>query len=222
MEQGHSVSHELKARIEESLAGAKVLVHVEPSECIELLPENDKDICCMRDELIKDMRVSEVKGLRGIRYRGDLRVEAELLLDPKVSLAESSALTLELTDRLKTCFHHVHEIVLSIRPGDGWQKAIHDDDRERIIKLVGEHQDSFAGIHKLDVASSGNIHRIHLALGVPYSLPVYEANLVARHIESDIKKLFPESVDVDIHIEPCNENCVSCGVACKSKKLRTR
>ena len=217
LEQGHGVSHELKARIEGSLAGAKVLVHVEPSNCIELLPENDKEINCMRDEIIKDMRVRDVHGLKGLRYRGDLRVEAELLLDPGVSLAESSALTMELTEHLKTCFPEVKEIALSIRPGKGWQEAIHEDDRERIIRLVGEHQSSFAGIHKLEVSSSGIIHRIHLALGVPPSLPVYEANLIARHIEADIRMLFPEGVDVDIHIEPCNENCVSCNVACNSK-----
>jgi cation diffusion facilitator family transporter len=217
LEQGHSVSHELKARIEQSLAGAKVLVHVEPSECIELLPENDKNIECVRDELIQDIRVRDIKGLKGIRYRSDLRVEAELLLDPKVSLAESSALTLELTERLKNRFPQIKDIVLSIRPGDGWQKAIHEDDRERIINLVGEHQSSFAGIHKLEVASSGITHRIHLALGVPYLLPVYEANQVARHIENDIKMLFPEGADIDIHIEPCNEDCLSCKVACKSK-----
>jgi cation diffusion facilitator family transporter len=219
LEQGHSVSHALKARIEESLPGAKVLIHVEPSDCIELLPENDNNIDCMRDEIIKDMRVSDVKGLKGIRYRGDLRVEAELLLDPRVSLAESNALSLDLTERLKTCFPQVKELVLSIKPGDGWQEAIHDDDRVRIINLVDEHQSSFAGIHKLDVASSGIIHRIHLALGVPPSLPVYEANQVARHIETDIKLLFPEGVAVDIHIEPCNENCVSCNVECKSKTI---
>jgi cation diffusion facilitator family transporter len=217
LEQGHSVSHELKARIEERLPGAKVLVHVEPSECIDLLAESDKDIRCIRDELIKDIRVRDIKGLKGIRYRDELRVEAELLLDPGVSLAESSALSLELTERLKTCFPYVKEIILSIRPGDGWQTAIHDDDRERIVNLVGEHQDSLAGIHHLVIASSGNMHRIHLALGVSPSLPVYEANLIARHIEADIKILFPAGADIDIHTEPCKENCVECQVACNTK-----
>jgi cation diffusion facilitator family transporter len=219
LEQGHSVSHELKARIEENLAGAKVLVHVEPSECINLLPETDENISCVRDELIKDIRVREIKGLKGIRYRGDLRVEAELLLDPGVSLAESSALSLELTEGIKTCFPQIKEIVLSIRPGDGWQNAIHDDDKKLIIDLMGEHQSSLAGIHKLDVTSTGSIHRIHLALGVPRSLPVYDANLIARHIETDIRRLFPEGADIDIHTEPCNENCVSCHVTCKSKNI---
>jgi cation diffusion facilitator family transporter len=217
LEQGHSVSHELKARIEESLPGAKVLVHVEPSECIEILPESDKDINQIRGELIKDLKVREVRDLKGLRYKGELRVEAELLLDPDVSLAESSALAMRLAEHLKSLFPQVKETALNIKPGDGWQNAIYEDDRERITNLVGEHQGSFAGIHKLDVASSGITHRINLALGVPHSLPVSEASQVARHIESDIKMLFPEGADIDIHIEPCNENCVSCNLSCKSK-----
>jgi cation diffusion facilitator family transporter len=217
LEQGHGVSHELKASIEKNLAGAKVLVHVEPSDCIELLSENNKDIECMRDELIKDERVREIKSLKGTRYRGELRVEAGLLLDPKLSLAESSALSLELTNRLKACFPFVKEIILSISPGEGWQSAIHDDDRERIINLLGEHSRMLAGIHKLSVTSSGNFHRVHLALGVPRSLPVYEASMVSRHIEEDVRQLFPEGVEADIHIEPCDGNCESCNMECKSR-----
>jgi len=217
LEAGHSISHELKAGIERSLPGAKVLVHVEPSSCIESLPENSEELISIRNELIADIRVIEVKRVKGLKYRDDLRIEAELLLDPKVSLAESSALSMEINEHIKGLFPHVKEIDLSIRPGDSWQDAIHEDDRERIINLVGEHQSSFAGIHKLDVSSSGITHRIRLVLGVPHSLPVYEANQIARHIENDIRLLFPEGVDIDIHIEPCNKNCELCAVACKLK-----
>jgi cation diffusion facilitator family transporter len=217
LEQGHEISHELKTGIEKNIAGAKVLVHVEPSEYIEFLPGNSKEIKCIEDELLKDDRVININKLKAARYRGNLRVEAEIALDPKLSLAESSALTLELTTRLKTCVSAAKEIILSISPGEGWQSAIHDDDRERIVNLVGEHSSMLAGIHKLHITSSGNFHRIHLALGAPHSLPVYEANIIAGHIETDIRTLFPEGAEVDIHIEPCNGDCESCNVECKSK-----
>jgi cation diffusion facilitator family transporter len=217
LEQGHSASHELKAGIEKHVAGAKVLVHVEPSECIEFLPGDDREIKCIEDELLRDERVIKINDLKVARYRGDLRVEAGIALDPKLSLAESSALTLELTTRLKSCVPAAKEIILSISPGEGWQSAIHEDDRDRIINLVGEHRSMLAGIHKLSITSSGNFHRIHLALGAPRLLPVYEANTIAGHIESDIRQLFPEGAEVDIHIEPCNGNCESCDVKCDSK-----
>jgi cation diffusion facilitator family transporter len=213
LEQCHDISHELKGEIEKSVAGAKVLVHVEPSSHIEVLPENEADVRRLREELKKDQRVSEIKDIRVVRYRKELRLEAELILDPRYTLAESQVLTMDLTRHLEACFPQVKETVLSLRPGDGWQDAIHEDDMERIKDLVGEHQSSLTGIHGLEVTSSGGIHRIRLAFGVPPDLPVSEADGIARHIENDIKALFSEGADIDIHVEPCREDCRLCNAA---------
>jgi cation diffusion facilitator family transporter len=218
LEQGHNLSHSLTAQIEEALPGAKVLVHLEPSITIETIPEEDEQVKCMRDELLKDQRVCEVRDLRVTRYRGDLRIEADLSLDPKVSLAESQAVASHLKMRLESCFPEVKETALSFHPGDGWQKAFHDDDMGRIRSLVGEHESRFAGIHELEVVSSGGFHRIRLALGMPPALSVSEAHAVAKHLEGDIRELFPEGAEIDLHIEPCNEACESCHAVCPVKK----
>jgi cation diffusion facilitator family transporter len=217
LEQCHDISHELKGEIEKSVAGAKVLVHVEPSSHIEVLPENEADVRSLREELKKDQRVSEIKDVKVVRYRKELRLEAELILDPKCTLAESQVLTTDLTKSLEACFPRLKETVLSLKPGDGWQDAIHEDDMERIKDLVGEHQSSLTGIHGLEVTSSGGIHRIRLAFGVPLDLPVSEADGIARHIENDIKALFSEGADIDIHVEPCREDCRLCNAVCAFK-----
>jgi cation diffusion facilitator family transporter len=217
LEQGHGISHELKDEIERSVAGSKVLVHLEPSNRIKILHEKHPDVRRLREELKKDQRVSEIKDIRVISYRKDLRLEAELILDPKCTLAESQVLTTDLTKRLEARFPRVKETMLSLRPGDGWQDAIHEDDMKRIRELVGEHQTSLTGIHGLEVISSGGIHRIRLAFGVPPALPVSEADVIARHIERDIKALFSEGADVDIHVEPCREDCHLCNAVCAFK-----
>ena len=218
LEQGHDLSHTLTTQIEAALPGAKVLVHLEPSNIIETLPEEDEQIRCMREELLKDQRVCEVRNLRATRYRGDMRIEADLSLDPKVSLAESHAIASYLKTRLESCFPEVKETSLSFHPGNGWQRAFHDDDMGRIKSLVGEHESRFAGIHELEVVSSGGFHRIRLALGMPPALPVSEAHAVAKHLEGDIRELFPEGAEIDLHIEPCNEACESCHAICPVKK----
>ena len=218
LEQGHDLSHTLTSQIEQALPGAKVLAHLEPSSTIETIPEGDEQIQCMRDELLKDQRVCEVRNLRATRYRGDMRIEADLSLDPKVSLAESHAVTSDLQRRLESCFPEVKETALSLHPGDGWQKAFHDDDMGQIRSLVGEHESHFASIHELEVVSSEGFHRIRLSLGMPPSLPVSQAHAVAKHIESDIRGLFPEGAEIDLHIEPCNEACESCHAICPVKK----
>jgi divalent metal cation (Fe/Co/Zn/Cd) transporter len=218
LEQGHDLSHRLTARIEEALPGAKVLVHLEPSITIETVPEEDEQVRCMREEILKDQRVCEVRNLCATRYRGDMRIEADLSLDPKVSLAESHAVASDLKRRLESCFPEVKETALSFHPGDGWQKAFHDDDMERIRSLVGEHESRFAGIHELEIVSSGGFHRVRLSLGMPPALPVSEAHAVAKHLEGDIRELFPEGAEIDLHIEPCNEVCESCHAVCPVKK----
>jgi cation diffusion facilitator family transporter len=220
LEEGHHVSHELKSKIEETVPGAKVLVHLEPSKAIIMLPDSDEQIKCMRDELLKDSRVYEVCDLKAVRYRGDLRIEADLRLDPKVTLAESRVVASDLKTHLESCFPEVRETILSMHPGDGWQAAFHEDDLERIRKLVGEHQARYASIHGLQVASSGGVHRIHLTLGVPPALPVTEAHAVGRHLEEDIRRLFPEGAEIDLHTEPCNRACESCRALCPERKAK--
>lgn len=218
LEQGHDISHSLTSKIEETVPGAKVLVHLEPASTIETIPDADEQIKCMREELLKDKRVCEVRDLRATRYRGDMRIEADLSLDPKVSIAESHAVASELKTRLESCFPEVKETSLSFHPGDGWQEAFHDDDMGRIRSLVGEHESRFAGIHELEVVSSGGFHRIHLSLGMPPALPVSDAHAVAKHIEGDIRELFPEGAEIDLHIEPCSEACESCHAICPVKQ----
>jgi cation diffusion facilitator family transporter len=220
LEQGHEISHRLKAEIEEAVTGAKVLVHVEPSNLIVALPEDDRYIVCMREELLKDQRVREIKNLKVLRYRNDLRIEAELVLDPGVTLAESRILTDDLTKNLTSCFPEVKETVLSLKPDKGWKEVIHEDDKDRIRMLIGEHQGAFASIHELEVISSGGIHRVRLALGVPPALPVSEAHSIALHIKADVKELFPEGADIDVHIEPCNENCKECSAICNVRVIK--
>jgi cation diffusion facilitator family transporter len=218
LEKGHALSHALKSRIEESIPGGHVLVHLEPARSIQTLTVEDEQVRCMKEELLKDRRVREILNLKAQSYRGDVRVEAEVCLDPDVTLAESRVLSDELRVRLESCFPEIQETVISLHPANGWQNAIHKDDMERIRSIVGEQQSRFAGIHELEVTSSGGIHRIRLALGVPYALPVVEAHDVGRNLESQIRRLFPEGAEIDLHLEPCNEECGACRAVCPVRK----
>lgn len=218
LERGHELSHVLKSRIEQSVPGANVLVHLEPARSIQVLQDTDEQVRCMREELLKDTRVREIRGLKAQSYRGDLRVEADVSLDPEVTIAESRLVTDELRARLESCFPEIRETVISLHPAGGWHGAIHKDDMERIRAIVGEPQSRFAGIHELEVVSSGGVHRIRIALGVPHALPIAEAHAVGHRLESQIRGLFPEGAEVDVHLEPCNEDCRLCNAACQVRK----
>lgn len=219
LEEGHSLSHDLKARIEEEIAGANALIHVEPSSSISMLSENDARVKCIRDEVLKDHRVVEICALAVSEYQGELRARIEVQVAPSVTLAESHALIEDLRSKLRTCTSNLHDIEFLINPAGGWQSAIHEDDKKKITELLGEHEGGFAGIHSLQVSSWGGVHYVHLTLAVPPALPVSVAHQIAKHLEEDIKKLFSDEARIDIHIEPCGRDCKSCKAMCPEKSF---
>ena len=218
LERGHGLSHELKARLQEMLPYASALIHVEPSCRIERVPDSDETMKRLRDLTLQDSRVCEVKSLSAERYRGELRVEADLGIEPEVTLAESHQLVHDLEGRLKSHFPELGEVVFGLHPAQGWQEAIHEEEKARIRELVGERESRLAGIHELEISSSGSGHRVKLSLGAPPSLPVAEAHRIARRLEQEVKKLFPQGAETDIHIEPCHENCDWCKATFPVKK----
>jgi cation diffusion facilitator family transporter len=217
LERGHAVSHELKSRIEETVPGARVLVHVEPTAQARELGPKEARYTCIKEELLRDPRVCQVRDLVVTEYREELRVEAKLGIVSRVTLSESRACTQELETRVRRCVPQVKELELSIFPADGWRDAIHEDDMDRIRELVGEHESVFAGIHELKVSSTAGRHRVRLRLAVPRLLPVADGHDIGLHIKDDITRLFPDDVEVDVIIEPCAQTCESCRAACPER-----
>lgn len=219
LEDGHNLSHGLKAKIEQEVEGASALIHVEPSSRITTLPESDTRIKCIRDEVLKDNRVVEICGLSVSEYEKELCVKMELLVAPSVTIAESRELIEGIKARLSACPLNIHDIEFIINPAGGWQSAIHEDDKKKITELLGEHESGFAGIHSLQVSSWGGVHYVHLTLAVPPALPVSVAHQIAKHLEEDIKKLFSGEARIDIHIEPCGRDCKACKAMCPEKSF---
>ncbi|MFH0944331.1 MAG: cation-efflux pump [Planctomycetota bacterium] len=217
LDQGHGISHAIKAGIEENLPGARVLIHVEPSKIARSLAKDDERYRRIESELVADRSVTGICGLEVIEYREELRVETELTLDPKLSFAESSALSDRLGSRIAACLAEVKETVIKLRPGDGWQDAIHDDDQKRIHELLGEHEGAFAGVHQIKVSSAGGRHFVQIRLGVPGLLPVEDAHKIGEHLRDDIESLFADKAEIDLHIEPCDRNCESCKADCPER-----
>ncbi len=217
LERGHAMSHELKARIEQTVAGATALIHVEPSRQAEELAETDERYQCMRDELSADERVCAVRALCATNYRGELRVVAELGIAPEVTLTESHSLTEDLRARMRSCFPEIGDLVVSIFPDDGWRGDIAEPDQTRIRELLGEHESLFASVQELKVSSSGGRRRVQIRVAVPRLLPVADAHEIAVHVEDDVRELFPDDAEVDVRIEPCEQECDACSADCPEK-----
>jgi cation diffusion facilitator family transporter len=206
LEQGHALSHVLKARIEEKFPGAKVLIHVEPSAQIERLPCDDETYRSIHAALLADPGGGAmVQELSAKLYQGEMRVEAELIVAQELTLSESRAFADDLRRKVHGCQPAVREFILSLNPGGGWREAIHVDDQARINELLGKHGGMFTRIHELRVTSSGDYHRVDIRLGVPRKLPLTEAHAISLHLKADIAAIFPDQAVIDVHLEPCLE-----------------
>ncbi len=75
-----------------------------------------------------------------------------------------------------------------------------NEDRERIISIVGEHSEVF-NMHDLRTRRSGQDVFIQLHLELDGSLSLKEAHRIAEEVESQIKKAFPNS-EILIHEDP--------------------
>jgi cation diffusion facilitator family transporter len=93
------------------------------------------------------------------------------------------------------------------------------EEEETIVRAaVTEHfGKEVVDFHKLRTRKSGSLRYIDLHLIMPKDTSLQAAHDMCDHLEDDIEGRFPNT-DVTIHVEPCDENCDECNVACDSRK----
>jgi cation diffusion facilitator family transporter len=93
------------------------------------------------------------------------------------------------------------------------------EEEEAIIRAaVTEHFNSeVVDFHKLRTRKAGSHRYIDLHVVMPKDISLENAHKMCDHLEEDIKSRFP-STDVTIHMEPCDENCEDCRLACQERK----
>ena len=91
---------------------------------------------------------------------------------------------------------------------------------EKLTNFLKEMPYPYAGFHKLRTRTSGS--KIYGDLHVLFCrmLKVDEAHERTRELESEIARTIP-SIDIVIHIEPCEETCENTVESCKIRKQVT-
>ena len=64
---------------------------------------------------------------------------------------------------------------------------------------------SVIGVHNLRTRSMGGLGYLDAHIEVDSDLTVSEAHYIAHHIEHQVKKRFPKIIDVQIHIDPLDD-----------------
>jgi cation diffusion facilitator family transporter len=98
-------------------------------------------------------------------------------------------------------------------------RSLPEEERNRIMAIMGEHKELMAGFHHMRTRKSGSERQIDLHLVVDSKASVAEAHALCDHLEDDLKAAFG-NCSLTIHIEPCDRECARCPATCKSDARR--
>ncbi len=91
------------------------------------------------------------------------------------------------------------------------------EELERIRCIIIGHGDRIAGWHKLRTRKAGAERFIEFHLLLPRFTNIEEAHTVADEIQNEIQAAL-SPCQVNIHIEPCTDNCEDCSIICDQDK----
>lgn len=135
-----------------------------------------------------------------------IRITKYNIIDPIVGIGVSLLI-------LKTAFD-----ILRKSFGELIDRRLPEEEEEVIFSTIEEHTTQLAGFHKVRTRKAGSQRFVDLHLLLPKNMSLEDAHNMAEHIEHDIEGRL-KSVNVTIHLEPCNTECDQCSISDCSLRL---
>jgi cation diffusion facilitator family transporter len=169
---------------------------------IEKIVLSIDDVHSLDEISIHDYGVSKVLSLQ-------VMVENDLTLD------EAHNITDKIEDKIKKLLNF--STIIHLEP-----KENHQDKRiiKKIIKGILDRQKEIITFHKLQVIRYGKAENIKMHIIVDKNMSVADSHKLCHGLESVIKKNYGDC-KVDIHLEPCGDDCKICTLICKNRKEST-
>lgn len=100
---------------------------------------------------------------------------------------------------------------------DLMDQSLPAEEEQRIRQIICDHHSQYVNFHALRTRRAGPERFIDLHVCVPKYLSVQESHDFADHIEHDLQLEFPRA-SVNVHIEPCSDECEGCTSFCTIRK----
>jgi cation diffusion facilitator family transporter len=91
--------------------------------------------------------------------------------------------------------------------------SLPDSEVEMIKSCIMNHGDMVVGFHRLRTRKVGSQRQIDLHLVIPKMANIEDAHGICDHLEKDMEEIL-NRVEVNIHTEPCDTNCIRCRISC--------
>jgi len=130
-----------------------------------------------------------------------IRLTGVTILDPVCALGVAGMIIVAAYDLTKRSL------------SDLMDRSLPSEEEQRICRIICDHHSQYVNFHALRTRRSGPERFIDLHVCVPRNLSVQESHDFADHIEHDLQLEFPRA-NVNVHIEPCEEECDACTSFC--------
>ena len=89
-------------------------------------------------------------------------------------------------------------------------------EKRKIIRTILEKQKEIKSFHKVSFIQSGEKDKIKMHLVVDKDMPIHESHELCHVLKSLLEKQYG-ACEIDIHFDPCINNCKICTISCSKR-----
>ncbi|MBU0497536.1 MAG: cation-efflux pump [Candidatus Thermoplasmatota archaeon] len=108
-----------------------------------------------------------------------------------------------------------YSTIIHLDPAD--KPANGSFEKQHIIETILRRHKQVKSFHKVRIIHDGSLEIIKMHLIVDKNMPVQDSHHLCHGLKVIFEKKYGHC-DVDIHFEPCSENCISCKISCSKRQ----
>jgi cation diffusion facilitator family transporter len=167
-------------------------------------------------ELTKKM--DNVKGIHDVSlhdYGINKILTVHVEIDSNLQLDEAHRIADNLSEKIKN--QTKYSTIIHLDPTSIQHKnSMNLLEKRNIINTILEKQKEIKSYHKVSIIQSGVKDKINMHIVVDKSMPVKESHELCHALKSLLNEQYG-LCEVDIHFEPCIDNCKICTLSCKKR-----
>ena len=164
-------------------------------------------------EIIKETKYAE--GIHKIflhDYGTNKVITLHVEIDPKLSIEKAHSIADIIEQKIQEKINCT--TVIHLEPKNKTDYCKKDN---KIIEKILKTQKEVKSYHKIHIIKGIGKDDIKMHLIVNHDMPVEKAHKLCHKIENILQKIYG-SCNVDIHFEPCINNCKICKISCKERR----
>lgn len=88
----------------------------------------------------------------------------------------------------------------------------------KIIQSILENQKEIISFHKIQIIRGGTKNEIKMHIIVDKDMPVEDSHKLCHNVQSSLQTVYG-SCNADIHLEPCQKDCMICTLTCNKRLI---